>query len=126
MTDAPPSSIPDAVEQEIDALRTIVAALDPLTPDARRRVILYMASVFSIEVPINFPPELSDGEIMSRGAAWASAVLDMLDPKQLEQQALDSLGLGGRQLGPAMFDAIKRAWREAAGTPEAVDAWPST
>jgi hypothetical protein len=92
----------DQFEQEIKAIGTVVDAFEPLTNDQRRRVIFYLA-------------------------AWATDVLQMVDAKQLKQQALDGLGLGDDpDITDQLLELIKRAWSQQAATVEAVEAWQST
>jgi hypothetical protein len=118
----------DQFEQEIKAIGTVVDAFEPLTNDQRRRVIFYLADVFGVQLPVTASVQQFDEiELIKRAAAWATDVLQMVDAKQLKQQALDGLGLGDDpDITDQLLELIKRAWSQQAATVEAVEAWQST
>jgi hypothetical protein len=119
---------PDDLNAELSALAVVVDALGPLSPGGRRRVILWLADYFEVGgADAVWPAPVDEDEIVRTAASWASAVLDMIDGKTLQQGALDSMGLGDDgDLTKTLFEGIKAAWRLAAGTEQARALWPST
>lgn len=115
----------------VAALTDIAEILNGLDSDSdRSRVFSAAGMLFGLTPP--FPmaspqPAVDEDQLVSTAAAWASEVLDMLDPKQLKQQALDSLGFGDDpDITDRLFELIRQSWKQAAGMDEAKALWPST
>lgn len=107
-------------------MAAVVAALDPLSPEARSRVLRYVADMLGVALPMG-APELDEAQLMERAAQWASSVLDMLDPLELRKRSLEGLGLGDDpDVSKPLFENIKQSWRFVAGTEEAAGLWHST
>lgn len=121
---------PEILEYEIERLRAIVDQLFLLDQPQRRRVLSYAAAVFGVDpdaVPVTEPERVDEVDLLKRAATWAVEVLQMVDAKQLKQQALDGLGLGDdADITDRLLELIKRAWLQQAATPEAVETWLST
>lgn len=116
-----------ATDPEVAAMSVIATVLARLDPVAQARVIQWAFSRYVAMCPLDLRTRPDEDEIVGMAAAWASDVLDMLDPQALQQAALEGLGMGddGDVTRP-LLDGIKAAWRVAARTAEARELWPST